>query len=449
MTVRAPLAAGGRALGAVLLLAAAATAGAGPPRPDYQVVNATTFGKVLVARRSDAPTVRAALRLTVQDLTAYFGGAPAVRGAYQDTRNQRMGGATFTVKAWGHPAKGLITCEVGPQGTKVAVVFMRADAPAGEWARLTQPAPTAALPAASAGDKPTSVASGRLRTYAFPDGTGTVGLAEGWHTDAPSALGGVRLLGPDGETITLAQGFGVQTPSSSLVGLPSALVAPYGSPLEVMRALGPQLSRASVRGGGPALAWDDMRHLEDRKPMAQGGRGAVLGWGVTETRRDGARQHFKTVNAVDLSPTSDVSFLVMFNQARAPDALFQRDLPVMLQMMASFKTDDARVIAKSNAAVAAQKQWFAGQQRAHQEQVRAFDEHNRSWERQQNVQARSNDDFDEVIRGHRTVEDSRTGERTSVDLGNVDRFVDDLNERDPGRYRQIPLRDEADPLPGR
>jgi hypothetical protein len=30
----------------------------------------------------------------------------------------------------------------------------------------------------------------------------------------------------------------------------------------------------------------------------------------------------------------------------------------------------------------------------------------------------------------------------------VDKIVDDLNEHDPGRYRQIPLRDEADPLPG-
>jgi hypothetical protein len=36
----------------------------------------------------------------------------------------------------------------------------------------------------------------------------------------------------------------------------------------------------------------------------------------------------------------------------------------------------------------------------------------------------------------------------SVDLGNVDRIVDRLNEGDPGRYKQIPLRDEMYPLPG-
>lgn len=50
-------------------------------------------------------------------------------------------------------------------------------------------------------------------------------------------------------------------------------------------------------------------------------------------------------------------------------------------------------------------------------------------------------DLDEVIRG------VRTGERTSADLGNVDQIVDRLNEQDPGRYVQIPLRDELLPLP--
>jgi hypothetical protein len=51
----------------------------------------------------------------------------------------------------------------------------------------------------------------------------------------------------------------------------------------------------------------------------------------------------------------------------------------------------------------------------------------------------SADAFDETIRGWREVEDTTTGERKSVDLGNVDQIVDKLNEADPGRYKQIPL----------
>ncbi len=61
------------------------------------------------------------------------------------------------------------------------------------------------------------------------------------------------------------------------------------------------------------------------------------------------------------------------------------------------------------------------------------------------ITERSNADFDEVIRGYRTVYDTETGDRASADLGNVNEIVNALNERDPGRYGN-PLRDEEFPL---
>jgi hypothetical protein len=61
---------------------------------------------------------------------------------------------------------------------------------------------------------------------------------------------------------------------------------------------------------------------------------------------------------------------------------------------------------------------------------------------------RSNANFDEMIRGYRTVEDTATGDKTSVDLGDVHQVVQNLNYSDPGRYKEIPLRDELYPLPG-
>jgi hypothetical protein len=66
--------------------------------------------------------------------------------------------------------------------------------------------------------------------------------------------------------------------------------------------------------------------------------------------------------------------------------------------------------------------------------------------RKHNAQARGHDNYDEVLRGYRTVEDTQTMVKGSVDLGNVDKILDDLDERKPGRYRQIPLRDQADPV---
>jgi hypothetical protein len=52
------------------------------------------------------------------------------------------------------------------------------------------------------------------------------------------------------------------------------------------------------------------------------------------------------------------------------------------------------------------------------------------------------------MRGYRTVEDSQTGERRSVDYLNLDEIVDDLNKGDPDRYRQIPLGDELHVVDG-
>ncbi len=433
-------------LGAALLLAAS-RASARPQGASYQLVNATASGKVASGRRTDAPTLEAAIRLTLRDLADYFGAAPAVRSAYQDSRIPGAGGASFVVSAWGTPAKGLIACRLQRGVAHVAVAFIRADAPAGEWTRLTRaPQDAQGGPAAAGGPPAAAVA---LRPYRFPDGTGVVGLAPGWSTNASTAVHGVELQGPEGESVTLATSFAVQLPGSQLARMGGSFVAPFTSPAEAMRILAPQLSQRSVMSGGPAFQLDSLQVVEERKPMNPGGRCQVVTWGVTEQRRDGRRAHFKVMAVLELSPVPPATYMVMVTKVRAPDALYARDLPVMQQMTRSFQVDDARVGVVNDGELRTRQDWFRRQQEGHAEQERAFDAQHRGWERDQNLRARANDDFTEVFRGYRTVEDGNTGERASVSLGDVDRLVDDLNAQDPGRYRQIPLRDELDPRTAR
>lgn len=67
----------------------------------------------------------------------------------------------------------------------------------------------------------------------------------------------------------------------------------------------------------------------------------------------------------------------------------------------------------------------------------------RSTDYAEKVRDRTNADFDEVIRGYRTVEDTTTGERAETDLGTVHRTVEKLNEHAGyDRYKEIPLRDQ-------
>jgi hypothetical protein len=428
----------------------------------YRTVASTEYGRAVVGQRADARSVRAALQLTLKDMERYFGTAPKVRSAYEDAKDPRAGGATFLFKTRGVSVKGLVTCRIAPQMTSVAVIYIRADAPAAEWRRLTQtPQPDAGgVPAA--GGKHPSPARGPLHPYVFRDGTGSIGLADGWHTNVQSALQGIPIKGPDSAEIMVAGALSVLTPNSPLARNGQSLVAPFGAPMAVMQALAPQLSMMSVHNGGPAKSFDSFTLVKHQKPGPPNGAESVITFGVTEQSRAGTR-HFKVMASVGVSPTSQTSYMVFITQARAPDATYDRDLPVMLQIIQSLKANDGVIRQRSNQAVAAQNQWFNAQQAAHRQQVAAYDAHNQQWwdsqkanqqrnhdwERQQNAQARGHDDFDELIRGYRTVEDTQTGVKHSVDLGNVDKIVDDLNERDPGRYRQIPLRDEADPLPGR
>jgi len=440
------------------------------PGGTYRIVNTTDYGRSAVTRRSDAKTVAAALQLTLRDLRQYFGTAPTVHQAYEDAKDHRSGGATFTVTARGTKVKGLVTCRMDKAAADIAVVFIRTDAPAGEWGRLTHSSPEAgkspettapqqakATPAAVA--KP--VSTGALRTYNFPDGTGSIGLADGWSTQAPSCLNGATLTGPNDEQVHIGTGVSGVTPNSPLVRLGTSLVTDFTGPAEALRALGPQLSRMSVKQGGPAKTFDTIKQEATLPAVLPGGRRAIVTFGVTEISRDGTKKHFKVKATMEMDPISSTGWMLSINQAGAPDATYDRDLPIMWSMIDSWRTDDAVVNRLSGQALEDQKQWFDNQQRAHRNQVAAYDrqnqawwdnqkaldQRNRNWEQQQNSQARHNDNFDELLRGYRTVEDTRTGEKRSVDLGNVDRIVDDLNEHDPDRYRQIPLRDEADPVP--
>ena len=223
------------------------------------------------------------------------------------------------------------------------------------------------------------------------------------------------------------------------------MVAPFTGPVEALTNLMPQISAASQKRGGPALRLDKILKQEPAQAMLQGGRAALVTYDVTRTQ-DGVAKQFRSTAQMEVDPVSNESFMVYATEGAAPIETFERDLPTMVAIATSWRTNDRVVQAKTAQAINDQNQRFAAQQKAHQEQVAAFDRYNRAWEHRQLTQSRSNADFDEVIRGYRTVEDTRTGNKSNVDLGNVHDIVNKLNEGDPGRYKEIPLRDEMYPV---
>ena len=445
------------------LLMTSLTVAAAPVTPNYRIVNTTEYGRAAMTDRSDANTVTSALLLTVGDLTRYFGTKPAVRQAYDDAKDHRSGGATFTVSANGVALKGLITCRLNSTGATVGVIYIRTDAPAGEWEKLTStsgPSKSAATGkgAASPGEAPQAATPAGMRTYNFPDGTGFIGLADGWSTQAQSCLHGAQLDGPHGENIVIGSSISGVIPNSSLAGM-GGFVSPFGTPAQILGAIGPQISMMSQRQGGPAKVFDSIVQGKTLPAQVPGGLHTEVTLGVTETDRTGQSRHFKVASDIEVVAISATGWMLMINQVRAPDEFFQRDLPTMIAMAKSWRINVDVVNRMNGQASQAQNQWFANQQKAHQDQVAGYerqnqqwrqsqlanDQRNQNWHAQEKSSARHNDDFSEVIRGTRTVEDTRTGERHSVDLGNVDSIADSLNRDEAGRYRQIPLRDENNP----
>jgi hypothetical protein len=129
--------------------------------------------------------------------------------------------------------------------------------------------------------------------------------------------------------------------------------------------------------------------------------------------------------------------------AAGPESSFDRDLPVMVQIGQSWKLNDQTVMSNSRQMIDNQNRNFAAFQASMKAKNAAFDSYMASVRNAERVRERSNADFDEIIRGYRTVEDTQTGYRTSVDLGYSKEIVDKLNEKEGySRYKEIPLRDQ-------
>ena len=434
----------------------------------YRIVNATEFGKALSSQKPNASSVRAALTETLRDLARSFGTLPTVRTAYEDVKDHRSGGAVFVGSDRGQPVKGLVLCRLGTAGASVAAIYARPDTPPAQWRRLTSAPATASSPADATSAVPGATgpqASGRgtvtplptpahasLREYQMPDGTGSVGLAEGWHTSTQSLMEGVVLQGPADQRVMIMMSAAVHTPGSQFAntmgrsGVPG-LVAPFSTPLEAVAVLAPQMSQMSQRRGGPSFEIDSLVQVAGAQSWGPNDRAAFLEYSVTETGSAG-RRHYRALALVHMSPLAAGSETWMYHVTtmRAPDATFDRDLPLMLQLAGSERENAQAIMSRAHQNVTASERRTQEVLAQTQQRSIAFEAQRAEFARTQNAFMRTNDDFDEAIRGTRTVEDTTTGQRISVDLGDVDRITDRMNEVEAGRYRQIPLRDEVDPV---
>jgi hypothetical protein len=411
-----------------------------PALMGYTVLASTLTGHAVFIQKTDATTPQAAIIAGLRDLTHILDGKPTVNGAFSDVQQNHRGGATFSGNLNNQAIKGTIICGIGEKGAAITILYDRADAPASDWATLM-----AALPTDT-----------QTQDQSFGDGAGTISLPQGWKIVNSSNIGSVVVQGPNQQVVNLGIGLEVAPPGGMLANYenqlqaqgkpPTALIAPFSGPVDALKALLPQLSLMSQASGGPAMKLDEIMQSTDVQAQLPNGQAARIYCSSTQTK-NGQDTKFRSWIQMECYPVLNGSWGVLFNEAGGPDATFDGDLPTMLAIAKSWKLNDAVVAQHTQQNIAASNQRFAAFQQSMKEKDDAFQSYMKSVQNTQLIRERSNADFDEVIRGYRTVEDTETGGRTSVDLGNVNEIVNDLNKSDPGRYVQIPLRDEEFPLP--
>ena len=463
---------------------------------NYTILKTTDYGKSMTRNFPANTTARQVVKATVPDLTAFFGQKPKLVGVFQDQKDKKSACVFFSESLSGQPVKGISVIKVTDDATREWVVFCQANAPKGEAMKLlalhkpSQPAAdadagstgTGAGGAAAAGSVPANPAAStppsdssaapavptassggsnlqsippadiKLQTYNFPDGTGSVGVPDGWTCASPT-IGNCVVKGPADQTVGLDLSAVVDVPNGQSVrmlrighgDLSRALIGPFSpDPATALKNLIEAINRISRAHGGPTNTVDE---IVNQKPIAAGsgmpnGRAAIIEMKFTRTT-NGVAKKFHSVQqfAVYSFNGGQDTWSYFASQLSAPEETFKQDFPVMNAIFASLK-ENARGIAAKGAAE--QKQADAINAQTNR-MVAASNANIARMQQQQLESDRSFADVDEGIRGYRKVYDTQTGHEADVNLGDVNGVVNALNEADPGRYIQVPLRDEVQP----
>jgi hypothetical protein len=474
----------------------------------YTVVSSSASGKAISIEKTGVNSVQSALEATLPDLAQFFGTKPTIGSAYQDAKNANSGGATFSDTLNGQPIKGIISCTVNDKGALLAVVYAKADTSKAEWDKLTSPAaPTAS---AAATPPPPPPPAFNLHEFDFPDGTGSLELADGWTTAAQTCINPVFITGPAQQSIVVNNMVHIDTPDSPLqqtirnsqrmqeqmaanaraMGRPAPppfpkppgpppLVSPYLEPVDALKAMMPQFSAVAEYNHGPSTTIDSIISVKDAKPNLPNGKAAIIKYAYTQTL-NGQQTKFLRSVLLETAPQGAWGWTWFIRGVAAPEATFDHDAPLMFAMLGSLRVNQAQFTQNLNAQTqnnihnsqvlgqaenqVLQTQAQMGQdnmntqnsiyQQQHQAQMDGYAQHNQQWAADETQKQRNTADFIETIKGTRMVYDTQTGATGYANLSDVTGVVDSLNQAalDPNRFVQVPLRDylyAPTPVPSR
>jgi hypothetical protein len=398
---------------------------------NFQTVEQTTTGVALIANQPGMKSAKEAIRNAVRSLAGTFDAKPQVIAAYKDQQDTR-GGASFTAKLNGQAMRGVIIVGTSADAAVISVVYDRADSDPRSLSLL-------------AAGLPTATPEPQFQQVNIPDGSGTVNIPTTWRMIS-GQRGMCTVRGPEGQEINLGIATSVVTPElaqyrrqmAANMGIPAQnmLVAAPDDPVKAWVDLLPQLSALCQEKGLPPfqlIKVNGAKQVENSHNWPSAFVDFVLDVGP---QNQCVRS--RAIAMVICAPVGGGQWMLHFSQMTAPIAIFDREFPTMMQTWAGWQVSDIEIDRRMKEAADSIKAAGDILRRAREE--RAAHEAQRA---RQQKEIDKNPDFDEALRGWRTVEDTLTGEKRTVDLGNVEIIVRELNEREGWpRYQDIPQRYE-------
>jgi hypothetical protein len=431
-------------------------AGTGDAPAGYQVTVNVAHGKAFLTTKQ-AKDAQGALTATVGDLKGFFGAPPKVTGASVDSLEPRHALAQFSATYNGNAVSGFILCRRGLQDGEVlvTVMFKQQGTPQDEANKLQQ--------AMSAGGPPQVP----LHKIEFPDGTGSIGIADGYQTNAQTFTKPISITGPSGQMLTLGVVLNVQTWDSPGVksgmqmqqlqhqmnGTPiqpptaRGLVVQSGTAVQMWQQVLQQLNEKRKRNGAAVTEVENIISQKDVQPQGGSGQASLVVYTAKMTTPEGNEKELKVFARIEFDEMGQGSFRYRVSSVAGPPDTFKQDMPAMMAMVSSQRRNYQVLTNMITEHTREQQNWFAAEQKTVAQQSQTNEEQIADIQKNSNLEDRANAGFDEYIRGTRTIEDTQTGEQTQVPLGNSTEITNALNEESPGRYKEIPLADIVAPLP--
>jgi len=413
------------ALGFFATWASAAPADAQPQVPaGYQLLTAPQVtGGHLVATRHGSGSATTLLGLALKEGAGFFDQRPQAVGGARDAADQRAE-AVFRATLRGAPVGGIAYALVGQGTGTTGFVF---DNPQ----TLRQSLPRL-LPLAAGGGGPAPAPAQNWRETPFPDGSGSMQLPEGWViTFAHKGMASAR--GPHGwiergvwfQVKTRAAAAQFSALAQGAIGQAKPWPGPVADPTDPVTVLQEMSARTRAQGQQTRTPPETILRIIDVAPVSPAPGFQQAAYIDYEVDIGGVRcrlLRFLTLSHVG----PDGMWIPYSTYVGSAVEAFPQNLPVLLQIWGSARTAQHVLDEKLGEALQSLKEVGAIARQTAQTRERS--------------QHRIHDQWTEVMRGTRIVEDTLTGERRDVGLGYSHEIVRRLNEgAGTDRYREIPL----------